>query len=128
MSFVLSLAGKFLGLFGVNSTFWAGIAVAGTLAVGFAGYSYYVFDVGYDYAQGKCQAAALLLKNKQLAAALAEKERQLAAITAMQQQDAQRAADAESKLKQNQESINATPANPGTCLDRAATGRVRDVR
>jgi len=112
----------------VGSKFAAGAIIAGLLATAFVGWSGYLVHYGYEWAQGKCEAASLKLKNEQLATALAEKERELAAANEIQKQDAQRAADAETQLRANEESINATPVDPDKCLDRDGAGRVRNVR
>ena len=126
---VVDIIVKLAGLFGVRlSPFIGGAILAAVVAVGFAGYSAYVFEAGYSHAASKCEADALRKENAALTAELIEKRRELAAIAQIQEQDAKRAADAEQQFHDYQEAINATPVNPAVCLDRDASGRVRNVR
>jgi hypothetical protein len=127
--FTLSLLIRAASLFGFSPTkFWAGAIVAGLLAIVIAAYSGYLMHVGYDWAEGKCEADTLRLENARLAAVLAEKDRQLTFMNAMAERDARRAAQAEDQLRKNQEAIDATPANPAKCFSRDMARRLRDVR
>lgn len=126
---VVEIILKLAGMFGLRlSPFIGGAILAAVVAVGFAGYSGYLFKTGYDYAASKCETEALRKENAALTAELIEKRRDLAAIASMQEQDAKRAADAEKQFRDYQEAINATPVNPAACLSRDASGRVRNVR
>jgi hypothetical protein len=125
----LALICRVAGLFGFKlSGFWAGAIVAGLLAVSVAVYSGFLVHAGYDWAEGKCEAASLRDDNARLAATLAEKDRQLAFINGLAQRDAARAQTAEEQLRKNQEAIDATPANPAQCFTRDMARRVRNVR
>jgi hypothetical protein len=125
----LALIGRVVGLFGFKlSGFWAGAIVAGLLAVSVAVYSGFLVHAGYDWAEGKCEAASLRDDNARLTARLAEKDRQLAFINGLAQRDAARAQTAEEQLRKNQEAIDATPANPAQCFTRDMARRVRNVR
>ena len=125
----LALIGRVVGLFGFKlSGFWTGAIVAGLLAVSVAVYSGFLVHAGYDWAEGKCEAASLRDDNARLTARLAEKDRQLAFINGLAQRDAARAQTAEEQLRKNQEAIDATPANPAQCFTRDMARRVRNVR
>jgi hypothetical protein len=125
----LALIGRVVGLFGFKlSGFWAGAIVAGLLAVSVAVYSGFLVHAGYDWAEGKCEAASLRDDNARLTARLAEKDRQIAFINGLAQRDAARAQTAEEQLRKNQEAIDATPANPAQCFTRDMARRVRNVR
>jgi hypothetical protein len=129
MSAAFAVLVRIAGLFGVNlSGFAAGAIVAGLLAAGVTAYSGYLVRAGYTWAEGKCEAASVHEENARLTAALAEKERQLAFANSLQQRDAERAQAAENQLRQNQEAIDATPANPAKCFTRDMSRRLRDVR
>lgn len=129
MSIAVSIVIRLLALFGVSlSPFAAGAAVAGLIAVGFAGWSGFMVHTGYAWAESDCDAERLRSANAQLESTLKEKDRQLAFVNAMQARDAARAAEAEGRLQKNQEAIDATPANSARGLARDAVGRVRDVR
>jgi hypothetical protein len=126
---VLALIVRAGGWFGFKlSGFWAGAIVTGLLAAGVAAYSGFLVHAGYDWAEGKCEAASLRDDNARLAATLAEKDRQLAFINGLAQRDAARAQTAEDQLRKNQEAIDATPANPAQCFTRDMARRVRNVR
>jgi len=63
----LALIGRVVGLFGFKlSGFWAGAIVAGLLAVSVAVYSGFLVHAGYDWAEGKCEAASLRDDNARL--------------------------------------------------------------
>jgi hypothetical protein len=125
----LALIGRVVALFGFKlSGFWTGAIVAGLLAVSVAVYSAFLVHAGYDWAEGKCEAASLRDDNARLTARLAEKDRQLAFINGLAQRDAARAQTAEEQLRKNQEAIDATPANPAQCFTRDMARRVRNVR
>jgi hypothetical protein len=81
--FVLLLT-RAASLFGFPlSRFWAGAIVTGLVAIDLAVYSGYLVHVGYDWAEGKCEAGKLRDENARLAAVRAETDRQLTFMNAM---------------------------------------------
>ncbi|MBR1206945.1 MULTISPECIES: hypothetical protein [unclassified Bradyrhizobium] len=133
MSWIVAIVMRLAGLAGVSlSPFAAGSLFAGGLAVVAGGAAIaggaHLYNAGFSSAETKCEAAKVAEQNAQLQARLAEKDRQLVFANALQQRDAKRAAAAEAQIQSNQGAIDATPANPTQCFDRAASRRVRGVR
>lgn len=89
---------------------------------------------GVVYYNGKrdersvCDAAKWKTAYESLQKSAAETKRRLDSAEVVQKNDAQRAAQAEERLKKLQEAVNATPENTGACLDRDAVRRVRGTK
>jgi hypothetical protein len=128
ISVILKLLQAGAGLVGIRSPFIAGAMVAALASAGLAGAAGYLVHLGASHERQACEADALRVENAALNAELAEKRRAVAFINGMAERDAARAAEAEQKLRDFRENIDATPANSHPALDRDAARRVRNIR
>lgn len=128
MTPILAYAFKWLlGRLGLSG-FAGGLIAAAIVAALFAGWSGYMVHVGYRWADNKAEVLALQKEKAQLLATIAEHERQLKIANQIIAADVETAAETSAHITKLEGMINATPSNPGTCLDRDAVGRVRNVR
>jgi hypothetical protein len=101
------------------------VVIGGAIILAVAG----IFRAGMNYANIKCDAAAVRLKLERAEQLVAEKDRQITAINGIQQRDAARALTAEQRARElEDEKLSATPANPTVCFDGGAADRVRKTR
>jgi uncharacterized protein HemX len=124
ISWIVKFVLQRLGLSG----FVGGLIASAVIAALFAGWSGYMVHVGYKWADNKAQVVALAREKAQLEATAKELQRQLAASNAIIAADTETAATAADHIADLEKQINETPVNSATCLDRAAVGRVRNVR
>lgn len=96
--------------------------------IAFGAVIYFAMCVGFNWADGLCDAKSLreeLIREKLAHATLVQ---QIKDNAKREVEDAARRAYDDGVNAANQDRIDATPPNPSACLDRGAAGRVRDVR
>ncbi len=89
---------------------------------------YIAMCVGFNWADGLCDAKSLRDELSRERLAHAGLVQQIRDNAKREVEDAARRAYDDGVNAANQDRIDATPPNPSACLDRGAAGRVRDVR
>lgn len=96
---------------------------------------YFAMCVGFNWAEGVCDAKSLRLEIARKDQLLADKDKafkkvldDVATANEIERKDAVQAAVDAALNQKNEEASNVTPVNPSACLDRDAAGRVRNIR